>query len=583
MQTKYGVAASPGVAIGYALVLDTEGVRIPRRVVSTSEVPHELQRVAVAIQLVSEQARRREREVTAKLGRDAGRIFAAHAFLLEDQLLRYDIETLIRSENYSAEYAVSRHMRSKVKMLDESGVGELSTRGKADIIDLEKQLLHELLGEKRESLDNITESVIVFAHDLTPSETAQFDAKTVIGIATESGGPTSHTAILAGALNIPAVVAVGKLLNDVSGGDLVILDGGEGLIIIEPDRDTILKYEELRRTQLAVGDPYESLKDAEAITKDGTKVLLLGNIEFPSEAPTCLERGAGGVGLYRTEFLYVNKSTDPTEEEHFEAYKEVLSVMGPSRPVVIRTLDLGADKFTHATGANVEKNPFLGLRSVRYCLVNKTIFKTQLRAILRASIYGNVQIMFPMVSTVMELRQCRSILREVEEDLAEAGIDFKRGIPLGTMIEVPSAAIMADVLAKQVDFFSIGTNDLVQYTLAADRNNETVSSLYSPVDPAVLRLLKLVSEAGTAAGITVNVCGEMSGEPLYVSLLVGLGLRQLSATPRKISEIKHVIRNLTLADAKRVADDALQMESAREVTTYLREHLRRLLSDTIDR
>jgi phosphotransferase system enzyme I (PtsI) len=287
--------------------------------------------------------------------------------------------------------------------------------------------------------------------------------------------------------------------------------------------------------------------------------------------------------LYRTEFLYINKTTDPTEQEHFEAYKAVLASMGPDRPVVIRTLDIGADKFSSVSDlVTGEKNPFLGLRSVRLCLRNLDLFKTQLRAILRASVYGDVRVMFPMVSTVMELRQCRSLLLEAREDLEEEGIPFKSDMQVGTMIEVPSAALISDVLAKEVDFFSIGTNDLVQYTLAADRNNENVAGLYNPADPAVLRLMHMVIEAGKREEIDVNVCGEMSGEVIYTPLLIGLGLRHLSATPRKLPEIKRVIRSLTVPDAERVAREALRMESAREVTTYLREQLRRFLPEAAD-
>ncbi len=581
METKHGIPASPGIAIGPALVLDTEGVHIPRRTVPADLIPSELARLQVALHQSTEDSRRREQEMTTRLGKDIGKIFASHALLLSDQALRYDIEMLMKAESYSAEYAVSRCIRSRVKSLDDTG-NEIAQRIRADFIDVEKQLLHRLLGARGDSLDLAAENVIVLANDLTPSETAIFNTKTVRAFATESGGPTSHTAILAGALNIPAVVGLGKLLNDVSGGDTVIIDGYEGLIILEPDEATLERYRERLREDEHATDRYESLRDSEAITKDGAVVRLLGNIEFPSEAKACIEKGAGGVGLYRTEFLYVNKTDDPTEDEHYEAYREVLTVLGPNRPVVIRTLDLGADKFSPAGGAPHERNPFLGLRSVRLCLQNRPLFKTQLRAILRASCHGDLRIMFPMVSTVLELRQCLSLLREVEEDLHEAGIDYKPNVPVGTMIEVPSAAIMADVLAKQVSFFSLGTNDLVQYTLAADRNNETVANLYSPVDPSVLRLIHQVAQAGNRQGIEVNVCGEMSGEALYTALLLGLGIRHLSATPRKIPEIKHVIRNLTIPDAERVATDALQMETAREVTTYLRGQLRRFLPDGAD-
>jgi phosphotransferase system enzyme I (PtsI) len=359
------------------------------------------------------------------------------------------------------------------------------------------------------------------------------------------------------------------------------VDGTEGLLILDPDPPTLARYEAKRLAAYsASGALVDGLKQLDPVTRDGVRMTLLGNIEFPSEAAQCVERGAEGVGLYRTEFLYINKSSDPTEEEHFQAYKAVLAALGPDRPMVIRTLDLGADKFSSVSELLLsEKNPFLGLRSVRLCLKNLDLFKTQLRAILRASVFGDVRIMFPMVSTVMEMRQCKSLLMEVREDLEEEGIGFNPNLPVGTMIEVPSAALLADVLAKEVDFFSIGTNDLVQYTLAADRNNEMVAGLYNPADPAVLRLIKMVVDAAARKNVSVNVCGEMSGEPMFAPLLIGLGLRQLSATPRKIPDLKRMIRGLTVADATRVADECLRMETAREVTAYLREQMRRILPD----
>jgi phosphotransferase system enzyme I (PtsI) len=583
MDIRHGIAVSPGIAIGPAFVLTTDGVRIPRKMVPQAAIAGEVIRLHEALTAAAFEARTRQNELAARHGKNIGNIFGSHAFLLEDPTLRYDIETLIRAESYSAEYAVGRHLRNKLKELDDATAlaGDWATRLKADVIDLEKQLLNHLLGDRRETLGGITTPVIVIADDLTPSETAQLDTRMVHAFVTESGGPTSHTAILAGALEIPAVVGLSKLLNNVSGGDVVIVDGENGYVIVDPDAATLAKYEELKRKHVKSADRYESIKDAEPVTRDGVRMELLGNIEFPAEAAHCLDRGAAGVGLYRTEFLYVNKTVDPTEEEHFQAYKDVATAMGPKRPVVIRTLDIGADKFNEAQGLAPEKNPFLGLRSVRFCLTNKPLFKTQLKAILRASVYGDVRIMFPMISTVLELRQCASLLKEVQEDLDEAGIESRRDVKIGTMIEVPSAAIMADVLAKEVDFFSIGTNDLVQYTLAADRNNDNVSGLYNPVDPAVLRLIQHVAKAGRDNEVEVNVCGEMSGEPVYIPLLMGLGLRTLSATPRKIPELKRVIRSLTVSDCERVAAEALRLQTAREVSAYLREQLRRFLPEAV--
>ena len=581
MEIRRGIAVSPGVAIGPALVLDTEGVRIPTKTVPADRIESEIARLNVAIQAATNEAYERQKLLADRFGADIGNIFFGHSVLLSDQVLRYEVETRIRAESFSAEAALVRSIRSFVKKLDDSGAGERAVRLKADFIDLEKQILKHLLGDQRESLASVTDPVIVLAHDLTPSETALLP-KAVEGFATESGGPTSHTAILANAMGTPAVVGLGRFISDVSGGDLVVVDGNAGLLVIDPDEPTLARYRSIQVAQNQLEDPLIGLKTLPAITKDGVRITLLGNIEFPNEAQGCLDRGADGVGLYRTEFLYLNKTSDPTEEEHYEAYRAVLAAMG-DYPVVIRTLDLGADKFSSISGDLLdERNPFLGLRSIRLCLKHKDLFRTQLRALLRASVVGDMRVMFPMVSTLMELRTAKTMWNEVCEDLEESGIPFKKDVPIGTMIEVPSAAILADSFAKEVDFFSIGTNDLVQYTLAADRNNENVGYLYDPADPAVLRLIKTVVDAGTKHGVSVNVCGEMSGEALYAPLLLGLGVRRLSGTPRKIPEIKRIVRAMSATDAAKVAERALEMDTAREVTNLLRDYLRRILPDAAD-
>lgn len=586
MEIKRGNAVSPGVAIGPALVLDTEGVVIPHRTVPPDRVPDEIRRLADALTQAAAEARASRAALSARLdpdiGAEIGSIIGSHIAILEaDHRLRDDVEALIRTQFYSAEYAVNRVVGALVRRVGEGG-GAFA-RLAADFRDLEQQLVRILIGDRSDDSLAGDDPVIVLANDLAPSQTAVLPAS-VLAFATESGGPTSHTAIIAGAMDIPAVVGIGKFLADVSPGDLVIVDGDRGELVIRPDDATLARYRSAQLDQFsASGSRIEMYPGIPAETRDGVRIRLLGNIEFPKEAEHCLDRGAEGVGLYRTEFLYINKTTDPTEDEHFQAYREVLTAIGRDRPVVIRTLDIGADKFSSLSGLlSGEKNPFLGLRSVRLCLKNLALFKTQLRAVLRASVHGNLRIMFPMVSTVMELRQCRSLLREVQEDLEEAGIPFNSDIPVGTMIEVPSAALLADVLAKEVDFFSIGTNDLVQYTLAADRNNENVAHLYNPADPAVLRLIRMVVAAGQAEKVEVNVCGEMSGEAMYTPLLIGLGLRQLSATPRKLPEIKRVVRHLSVPEAEKVAREALRMETAREVATFLREQLRRILPDSAD-
>jgi phosphotransferase system enzyme I (PtsI) len=581
MEIKRGIPVSPGVAIGPALVLDTEGFRIPQRHIEQPLIDAELQRLRQALAAGARSARAQQQAVSDKLGQQYGAIFGAHALLIEDAALAREIEALIRDHRFAAEYAVSRTMRRYAKALESIDRGHLATRA-ADLFDIEKSLLGHLLGQRREELAHLKESVIILAYDLTPSETAALDPSRVHAFATEAGGRASHTAIMAGVLEIPAVVGLGKFITDVSGGDTVIVDGTRGVLILNPDDETLERYESSRRSFRSFESQLEKLRDLPAETRDGLRVPLLGNIEFPSEAAHCLERGADGVGLYRTEFLYLGRDADPSESEHLEAYLTVLRTLGGNKPVVIRTLDLGADKFSkRAEPAVAERNPFLGVRSVRLCLRNLTLFKTQMRAILRASALGDVRIMFPMVSTILELRQCKMILAEVKEDLEEEGVAFNRDLPIGTMIEVPSAAIMAEHMAREVDFFSIGTNDLIQYTLAADRTNEAVASLYNPGDPAVLRLIDNVVQAARKHDVTVNVCGEMSGEPLYTMLLLGMGLRQLSATPHSIPEIKKIIRSITLDEAVEVAHEVMRLETARDVNNYLREQTRRVLPEVV--
>jgi phosphotransferase system enzyme I (PtsI) len=580
MEIKRGIPVSPGVAIGPALVLDTELFRIPKRSIRENGIKEEVTRLHEALAAAAAEARQNQEAVTEKLGRQYGAVFGAHALMIEDPTLAGEIEGLIREQGHAAEYAVSRVMRRHAKTLESLNQGTFASRA-SDLFDMEKRILRNLLGHRREQIQHLTEAVIVLAHDLTPSETAALDPTKVFAFATEAGGRASHTAIMAGALEIPAVVGLGKFVIDVSGGDQVIVDGNRGVLILNPDEETLERYEKTQSSFRTFETQLGELRDLPAETRDNVRIMLMGNIEFPQEAIHCIERGADGVGLYRTEFLYLGKRSDPSESDHLDAYMTVLRSMG-SKPVVIRTLDLGADKFSTSTEPVAEeRNPFLGLRSVRLCLRNLTLFKTQMRAILRASAFGDVRIMFPMVSTLLELRHCKMILAEVKEDLEEEGIAFNRKLPVGSMIEVPSAAVMSEFLAREVNFFSIGTNDLIQYTLAADRTNEAVASLYSAGDPAVLRLIDLVVKAAGKHNVDVNVCGEMSGEPVYTMLLLGLGLRQLSVTPHNIPEIKKIIRSVSIPEAAQVAQEALRMETARDVNNFLREQTRRILPEVV--
>ncbi|OHB66914.1 MAG: phosphoenolpyruvate--protein phosphotransferase [Planctomycetes bacterium RBG_13_63_9] len=480
---------------------------------------------------------------------------------------------MIRQRHYSPEYAVSRVLRRYAQVFERLDSRYLAERVH-DVFDIEKRLLRHLLGRRREGISHLSSPVLVLTHNLTPSETANLDRRFVRGFVTEVGGPGGHTAIVAEALEIPAVVGTGPFLTNVSGGDQVIIDGDKGLVILQPDEETLARYQHEVEEIRTVAVRLKSLRDLPAETADGVRLQLLGNIEFPYEVDHCIDRGADGVGLYRTEFLYLGSETEPTEDVHYEAYSRVVRAMG-EKPVTIRTFDLGADKVSHLPESEAEHNPFLGLRSIRLALRNLPLFRTQLRAVLRASVLGNVRIMFPLISTLLELRQARMVLADVMEDLEEHGIEFRRGLPIGMMVEVPAAVMMIDHFVEEVDFLSIGTNDLIQYTLAVDRSNKDVVGLYNAADPAVLRLIRATIEGADRKGIPVNLCGQMSGNPVYTMLLLGLGLRRFSVTPGAIPEIKNVCRSVSLDQCQAVAERVKSMENARDIGNYLREELKK--------
>ena len=510
-------------------------------------------------------------------GSNIGGIFDFHLSLLRDKTFVADIENHVKDESVSAETAVAAVLRRLAGKFLNMSDAYFADRVK-DIYDIERRLLRLLVGQKQESLTALDRDVVVIAHDLLPSQTAALDRKHVKGFATDVGGRTSHTAIVARAMNIPAVVGATDATRRVSSGDTVIIDGTRGLVIIEPDEPRLAEF----RKSLARQEKYEvelaGLKDLPAVTQDGQAVSLQANIEFPTEIDDALGYGGEGIGLYRTEFLYLASGHEPTEQDHFAAYKDALKRLG-GRPLVIRTLDLGADKYDEVQAMSPEKNPFLGNRSIRMCLHDIPMFKRQLRAILRASTHGDVRIMFPMISTLMELRQAKMVLYDVMDELEDEDVPFDRQIPIGMMVEVPAAAFMAPQFAKEVHFFSIGTNDLIQYTLAVDRTNEKVAGLFNPAHPAVLALVRDVIRAGQRAGIEVSVCGEMAGEPLYTLLLLGLGLKTFSMNGPDVPEVKQIIRSTTLEHARTVSRKVMSFDSERQVMHYLREESRQLLPD----
>jgi phosphotransferase system enzyme I (PtsI) len=574
MQALQGIAVSPGVSIGEALVVDNEGFRIPRRFVTRDAVEDELCRLKQAMEAVGREIEANRDAIAQKLGSQYGGIFSAHLEMLRDPRLQNEVEQLIRQRNYSPEYAVSRSLRRYAKVFQSLGSGYMAERAH-DIFDIEKRLLWALLGQRREELSHLTSPVIVLAHNLTPSETANLDRQFVLGFATEIGGASGHTAIVAEALEIPAVVGVGRFLADVSGGERVIVDGDQGRVILRPDATTLQQYQAEVEQHRTLASTLKALHDLPAQTADGVRIALYANIEFPLEVDACLERGADGIGLYRTEFLYLGSDTEPSEEDHFQAYAKVLRAMG-DRQVVIRTLDLGADKMGQHPEAADERNPCLGLRSIRLSLRNLPLFRTQLRAILRASTLGNLQVMFPLISTVQELRRAKAQLGNIMEDLEKEGVPFNRDLPVGIMVEVPSTAVTLDRFMAEVDFISIGTNDLIQYALAVDRSNKEVASLYNASDPAVLRLIDMVLRAARAHAKPATLCGQMSGSAVYTQLLLGLGLRGFSVAPSAIPEIKRVFRAVTIRQSESVAQRALAMDSAQEISMLLREELRKI-------
>lgn len=569
-----GIAASPGIEIGKAFVLKEIEIKIDTANIAEDKIVGEIKRLEEGIAKSREQLIKIREKAERELGKDKAQIFDAHIMVLDDPMFMDEIREKIKSERITVENAISQVAKKYVDMFNSMEDEYLKERA-ADIKDVSERLIKNVLGIPIQSLADLAEEVIVIARDLTPSDTAQMDKEKVKAFATDMGGRTSHTAIMARSLEIPAVVGLGSISNEVSEGDTVIVDGNKGIVLVNPSEDTLRQYNELKLEYQRYKEELKKLKDLPAETKDGKRrVELAANIGTPKDVKGALEHGAEGIGLYRTEFLYMDRETLPDEEEQFRAYKEVAEAMYP-RPVIIRTLDIGGDKKLPFLEMPEELNPFLGWRAIRMCLDNPELFKVQLRAILRASHYGKIKIMYPMISSVTELRRANAILKEAKDELRREGIPFDENLEVGIMVEIPSAAITADILAKEVDFFSIGTNDLIQYTLAVDRMNEKIANLYEPFHPAVLRLIKNVIDASHRAGKWTGMCGEMAGDPLAAPILLGMGLDEFSMSATSISQVKKVIRSLTYEQAKQIADEALRMESPDEI----REMLNRVLEE----
>ena len=583
MEIRKGIGVSVGYAIGEAFVLDREQVRITRRTIEDRDLEAEVGRYRKALEECVEETRDRIEAMPRRVRAAAGAILEAQIRLFQDPTLNEDIIGDIRKNRNSAEYAVSKALRRRIKALEDNrneSNRDLVERSVSELTDMERTLLRALLGSKREDITHLTRKVIVVAHDLSPAQTLGLDRNNVLGFLTEVGGPTSHTAIVARSLGLPAVVGVEGVTHDVGGGDLLILDGGSGTVIIDPDVGTLKRYEaQARNYALQEERITREQRDLAAVTRDGTRVTILANIDRPEEIPSALEHGAEGVGLYRTEFLYLEHGNDPGETVHHEAYRRAVQLLG-NRRLVIRTMDLGADKMP-LDGMAREDNPFLGTRAIRLCLLRPEIFRAQLRAILRVASLGNVSVMVPMISSLREILLAREVLESVRAELRKETAGPPGEVQFGIMIEVPSAAIVADRLAPHVDFFSVGTNDLICYTVAVDRKNERVASLYQPAHPAVLSLLRQVIEAGTRQGKPVSVCGEMAGDVLYTLPLLGMGLRSFSIVPHMIPEIKKIIRSVSLDEAREVAARAFTFDDPAATDEYLRSEVRKRLPDAV--
>lgn len=561
-----GVAASPGIAIKKAFLLQEEDLSYTTEEVSEPEA--EKERFQEAIADSKQQLEKIKDKVYEEMGADKAEIFEAHLKVVEDPELISAVEDKIDQAAVNAEAAVDQVVDRFAEMFANMDSEYMQERA-ADVKDVGGRILKNLLGVDTVSLLNLEEEIVLGAEDLAPSDTAQLDKNKVLGFITEVGGRTSHTAIMARSLEIPAVVGVNNLLDNLEQGVTVILDGLDGKVIIDPTEEELADYEAKQEKYKERKEKLAELKDLPAETEDGHQVEVVANIGTPDDVVGALDNGAEGVGLYRTEFLYMDRSSLPTEEEQFAAYKEVAQEI--DGPIVIRTLDIGGDKELSYLDLPEEMNPFLGYRAIRMCLDKPDIFKTQLRAILRASAFGQIKIMYPMISSVEELRAANQVLSEVKEDLREEGVEFDSDLEVGMMIEVPAAAMTADILAQEADFFSIGTNDLIQYTTATDRMNENIAHLYKPFHPALLRLIKRTVDAAHEAGIWAGMCGEMAGDKRLAPFLLGIGLDEFSMSAVSIPEVKAQIRNLSLEEAEEIANQALNYSTAGEVEEYLAE------------
>ncbi len=559
-----GVAVSPGIVLGKAYVRQPEEVVVPNFVVDASKVEAEIQRLHAALRQTREGIEATRQQLADRMGEDHAEIFDAHLLILEDTKAIEDTEQLIRDSLMCAEFAFNRVIGRILESFESIGDAYLKER-RTDIQDVRRRVLRNLTGQELQAFGAPNEESAIVAHDVSPSDTAMIDRRFVLAIATDLGGRTSHAAILARSYGIACVVGVDGLSAQAVHGDQIIVDGNQGVVILRPTAETVREYEHARQRFIELERQLLTLKEFPAITLDGRTIELSANIKSPDETTTAIAKGAKGIGLYRTEYLFLMRGDLPSEDEQVDAYTRVMRDMAPET-VIFRTLDIGGDKFASYLGpGHSELNPFLGWRGIRFLLTRHDIFRTQLRAFFRASAGGKLKIMFPMITGLEEVRAATALVEEVKRDLTEEGYAFDATAEIGVMIETPAAVAIADLLARETDFFSIGSNDLIQYTLAVDRGNARISYLYEPMHPSILRLIRNTVEAGHAHDIWVGMCGEVAGDPLYSVLLVGLGLDELSISAYMIPEVKRIIRSITYDEAKMLVKKAMGLSTAAEI------------------